>query len=57
MSRCRACNVILNNEEQSLVYEFGGTIELCTDCLKESEIGVSILEDDLYTNLDYYEVD
>jgi len=44
--RCRACNVILNNEEESLTYEHGQRIELCTDCLRESEVGVFFSEDD-----------
>ena len=44
--RCRACNVILTQEEESLTYEHGQYIELCTDCLRESEVGVFFSEDD-----------
>lgn len=46
MSRCRACNVILTQEEESLTYEHGQRIELCTDCLRDSEVGVFFSEDD-----------
>lgn len=44
--RCRACNVILTNEEESLTYEHGQRIELCTHCLRDSEVGVFFSEED-----------
>jgi len=39
------CN-IEHNEEESLTYEHGQRIELCTDCLRESEVGVFFSEED-----------
>ena len=49
MSRCKACNTILSMEEESIVYEFGEPINLCTDCIRESDIGAMMTEDDYYT--------
>ena len=52
--RCRSCNVILTNEEESLTYEHGQRIELCTHCLRESEVGVFFSEEDdeLFLNME-----
>lgn len=49
MSRCKACNVILSQEEETIVYEFGEPINMCINCIRESDIGVMMTEEDYYS--------
>ncbi len=38
MSRCLSCNAILTEEEQDNVYAWDESIDLCFECLEETEL-------------------
>ena len=35
---CLSCDIILTNEEESLTYDNGEPIALCTDCFSQADI-------------------
>ena len=48
MSVCLSCNKPLTDEEIAQVYEWGEEIELCGECLQDSEVEV-IYNNDEFT--------
>lgn len=48
MSVCLSCNVILTDVEIAQVYEWGESIELCEECLQDSEVKI-IYNNDEFT--------
>lgn len=48
MSVCLSCNKPLSDSEMDAVYEWGEAIELCTECLQDSEVEV-IYNNDEFT--------
>ena len=49
MSVCLSCNKPLTDNELDVVYEWGEEIELCEECLQDSEVEV-IYNNDEFTH-------
>ena len=48
--RCKACNKLMTQTEEKIIYEFGEHIELCSDCMDSSTIehyAIEGMEDDV----------